>query len=586
MLHLLAASAALVAASANDDTTSRWYDLRPILAASASTPPGIDLRLHLTSSWIDNLEPDSYDLPLGRNAALTEDVCVQMIRKAIEAEGAADLRGITRGVGHIKVTGNDAAQGTAWSALQALRAAALDSVVVEVYRVRDSELAGEPDAVLDVERAAALLERIDVGSAYRQSVRIGRSAGLGDQEVTSFLHDYDVEVAQGAVAADPTVSMLRTGFEVGLRVERASDGSRFVVRTWGRDGRVAAEMQRIELPSLGRAPLELPTVATSLWTSSALVPPGGAMLIDHDGGGAEALIVRIAPDGPSTTPSSVLPLGELGTRPMQPSIPTLSAVAPSGGWPSREDDFSVPSWEWTSFLSTFTETVEDIRSGHASRFGSSVVFGEPERITSELTGAVEELRSSLSIRTIALDVRYGIMPSKAARTETAADDLAPLAEALPGRLLGSGIENDAVLLVGGTEYAYLKDHDTLIAAGSVVADPIVDAAFEGIALWCMPMSDQAGGLSAWFDVQAHAPAPDARDLTASSYRPGPNDGSKDSPGMTGRFVLDLALQLPVTRRAAARTLVESQSGEWTVVTTRPLSGSDETLVVLARMTRL
>ncbi|MEM9379449.1 MAG: hypothetical protein AAGB93_05810 [Planctomycetota bacterium] len=587
MLHILAASAALVVSTTRDETTTRWHDLRPILSASVGTQPGIDLRLHLTSSRIDDLEPDHHDLPIGADAALDEDGCVQAIVNAIRAEEAAELQGVTSRGGGVEIVGNDAAQRVAREAVEALRAAALDSVVVEVYRLRDADLANEPLSVIDRGRTAALLDRIDPRAAYRQSVRIGRSAGLGDQEVTNFLHDHDVEVAQGAVGVDPVVSSLRTGFEVGLRVERASDGSGFLVRTWGRDGRVDPEMRTIELASLGSAPLDLPQVATSLWTSSALLEQGGAMLIDHDGGGAEALLLRIAPGAPSPTPRSVLPLGELGIRPMVPAIPRVGTASPSGGWPRGRDEFMDGAGSRRSFQPNLAAAMDEIQAGRAVRFGSSVVFARPSAITDELRAAVEDRRASLPVRTVAVEVRYGTLPSKDATTALGADDLASLAATLSGRLLGSGLENDGVLLVGGTEFAYLKDHDVRIAAGSVIADPVVDAAFEGIAVWCMPMVGPEGGvLSAWLDVQVHAPTAGTRDVTTSSYRAAPGDGSKDAPAMTGAFERDLAIELPVTRRAASRTLVETESGAWTVVSTRPLSGSDETLVVLTRITSL
>lgn len=573
-----------------DDHSARWYDLRAIVAAGAPAPAGVDLRLHL--SVFDGSSAEGPDVALGTESSLTMELCVAAIEAAIGADSAAKLVGIDARAGLIRVTGNDAAQAAAARTVVALGEVMDDSVNVEVFRIDDALLPHGMESVLDSATASELIEGLDGIAAHRRSVRVGRSAGLGEENSTTVLYDYDVEIAQGAVATDPMVIALSTGFRVGVRVDRASDGRRLVVRVWGRDGELAAPLERFAIASMGDTPIELPEVATSMWTSSAIVEPGAAIVIDHDGGGRSALVIRVSAPKGSMAPAALLPLGELALRPMRPSVPFLAAASPSGGRPWPRDDMDLArglaprlhleDGAPAAFIQVAFEEI--LQGGLALPFGSALLLPTPFATDGPAGEILEGLREALPVATTAVDLRYSVLPSSVARTELESGNLQALADSADGRLLGCGVDNDALMLVGGVEYAYLMDYDIQIAAGAIVGDPIVHHVFEGIAVWCTPLRNADGRISAWFDVQAHAPTPRMRSVDTSSYHPGGGDGDKDLPVTTGTFELDQKIQLPVTHRAAIRTLVQASEGEWSLVMAQPLTGTDTTLIVLTRMT--
>lgn len=582
-----ALSASTPAAALQDAAPTRWYDVRAALAASAEAPPLVDLRTHLTSAAIDALAPPRTNLALGPYYAVDDGDFVIAVRAAAQAEGAA-LEAVRTEAGFVGVTGDAAAQRAAAAAVDAMSAALLEGVAVEVLRVDDATLPTGVAPVLDPDAADALALQLERAAVTRGVALLGRPVGLGDVEVRTFLYDYDVEVASGAVAADPVVSAVRPGMEVAVQVDRAADGRRFVVRALGRDGSLAVPMRTVEIDGLGGATIELPRVATSLWAVSGLVEPGGALVIDHDGGGSSALVVRIAPEGAAPSPTSVLPLGELALRPMRPEPVRTEVARPSGGWGGDREEVAEATAPWTDGsvpVSVLDEALEPaMEAAGAVRFGSVLLLPVPDAVAPGVRSAVESLAADASIGTVGVEVRYGTLSAAGVRALRAPGGVAAFASSAGPRLMGSALEGDALLLVGGEESAYLQDHDSQIAGGSTIPDPIVAHTFEGIALWCSPLRAPGGALTAWFDVQAHEPAPEPRAVDAVQYGPNAHRGSGSQPIAAGTFRRDLAIELPTTRRVHARTSVRATEGEWALVALRPVPGADATLVVAARMT--
>lgn len=569
-----------------DDHVRRWYDLRAIISTSVTVETLIDLRLHLESAWIDALEPDFYDIPTGPEQILHMHESLEAIAAAVDAAPQADVADLTLHAGRLLVVGNEAAQDTVERAIEALHSAVSDTVSIELYRLDGDRIPLTTSAVLGAGAASELIARLGDSPVAVETLRTGRRARLGDSAVTTFLADYDVEVAQYMKAADPVVSVLATGIEVGVRVDRAADGRRFIIRTWGRDGAIDGPIRVLRLDAIGGAKIELPRVSTSLWTASAIVEPGGALVIDHDGGGRSALILRIPASGVTVTPHALIPLGELSLPPMRPMVHELSAATPSGGAPRLENkgEFEFVQWDDDYTLASLVEDALDniLANGVARMFGSALLLSAPETDTREAREAVDALQMELAIGTITVDVRYGYVAPRDVGPVLNEGGAAAFAETATGRLLGAVIENDALLLVGGTESAYLQDHDIQIAAGVMVPDPIVAGFFEGIAIWCAPVRLGNDGVIAWFDVQAQASDGTPRGIKTSIFVPSAGVQG-DAARTLGTFEETLAIELPVTHRATARTLVESRDGEWTLVMARQLPGTERMLVVVARM---
>lgn len=570
-----------------DDHMERIYDLRAIMSASALTPPNVDLSLHLSSGWVDTQEPGRYDVDHGPEGSLSFRRCIDLIHVAVEADERAEITEIVARAGRIQVKGNEAAQSTVRLAIEALQLGVLDAVSIEVYRLDGARVPRTLDAVLDQRTATKLLSDVGDALATHDRILLGRAVLLGDSGRTTFLSDYDTEHAPALIGADPVISAIAMGIEIGVRIDRAADGRRFIVRTWGRDGELFRPIPMTESQGAGTPKIERPRVATSLWVASAIVEPGGAFVIEHGGGGESALILRIPASGVKETPRSIIPLGELALPPLRPGVVSLSKARPSGGdWlPDEGEWFHSAKWSDGTRVTAFLENdLEDLyASGIVSDHGPVLLLPSPAAVPPAVREAIERLRVTLAVPTIMLDVRYDILEPEDVSSATAADGIGAFAAGAAGRVLGAAVEGDALLLVGGKESAYLCDHDSLISMGGPgPPDPIVAGLFEGVAVWCAPLRNLDGGITAWFDVQVQVGTGTPRKIDTLMFVPA-SDQKPPVRMITGTYEKTLSIELPVTHRARARTFVRARDGAWALVTARPLAGTGRTLVVVARM---
>lgn len=570
------------------ETSRRWYELRDIVEAARLDPSaGVDLRTHLSSAWLDQFEPSGMlDLD-GERASMDAEELLEFVRAALLGAPDVEVDWIAAHAGRMALVANERAHEVAAQTLDVLREATAEAVTVDIFRIDGDQIPATTGSHLGAEAAAELVAAIPGTLVARERVRMGIPAAVSDAEWATVLYDYDVEVAQFVVASDPTVTIIRSGLEVAVRVDRAADGRRFVVRAWGRDGTLDGKPRTLKIESLGNAPIELPRVRTSLWTASAILEPGGALAIDHDGGGETALVVRVAADGRHPVPSeSVIPLGELGLTPMRVAIPELEVVAPSGGHSAADDAgvFRAAPWEVEALPSSYaTEIIQsELREGRAAILDSRVVLFDPTLPGDELRASVDALRRELGISTIGVDVRYDFVP--AAELTRVLEDGGPLAFASKAkhRLLGSVVENDSLLLVGGVESAYLQDFDIQVAQAAVIGDPIIGGFFEGFALWCAPFRTPGGGISSWFEVRAQGGDEAIRGVATSIFVRN-EKGDPSGPTPEGTFEERLWIELPVTHRASTRTRIQARDGDWSLVAARRVAETDRALVVVARM---
>lgn len=586
------AALALPAASAQDDGGRKaWYDLRPIASVDASAPVGVDLRLHLSSAWIDSLEPASYDVRLGEGAEISIDLCLEAVERAIRDAEGATVSSVRVFAGRLEVTGDEAAHQAAQSTIQALLAIASDGVSVDVIRVPAGRLPRGVKAVLNASEATALLETLKDLPTSREDVALGRRAVLGVESVTSFLQDYDVEVAQGSVGADPTVSVLRTGLHLGLRVDLAADGRSLVTRVWGRDGELLGDMRTIELDAFAGAPIQLPRMATSVFGTSGILEPGGALVLDHDGGGAEGVIVRVTPRPDNRTDTRrVAALGEHVLNGMRFEPLKLPYASPSQGWSEPEEELAEQTSPWDSGDVGVTTFIEDVLglpriARSVVPIGSRAFFSGSDADRARLNEAVAAYSSGAAKVTFALEIAYAMLTAEQAQALRASGDFSGFAaEASTQRLVGSAIEGDTMMLVGGIESTYLRDHDIEIASGAMIPDPVLDTTFEGISVWCSPVARVGEAARMWFNITMNVPGETGRSVKVSSYHAAKDDGNKNDPKATGSFSLDLPIELQETHRASARTLSSLTATDWTLVTAQPVSGTKGSLFVVARAT--
>lgn len=585
-LPALAAAALLSPTpSAQDDSSVRhWYDVRDILAASAAVYPLVDSRLHLTSAWIDQLEPDAYPT-YGLDAeSLTADALETTLEDVIAARGA-DVESIRHRAGRFVVDGSRSAHAAVVETLAGFRDVVHDRRTVEVYRVPEERIPDDGRSLLGSAAAERLLAGLQDTLVARESFRIGHPGRVADIRDVAYLQDYDVEVAQFAANSDPVVSILHCGVDVGLRIERASDDARIVLRTWGRDGELDGALRVVEVPSLGESPIELPRMRTSSWTASAILEPGGALVLDHDGGGAAGLIVRVLDDGPKASRARVA-LGELVLPPMRPGLPDLPLVDPSQGRASPPDapSFARDLWEDEADRATYVlrELRADDRSAVSTPLGSELLFHDAPAQADVARRIRAMLLEGLAVSNIEFDVRYAVLPLDEARALREPDALPDFVESATGRLRGSAVEGDALRLIGGTETAHVQDHDVQIAQAATIADPILHGVFEGVGLWCTATRAPDGRVAAWFDVQWQRMDDPMRDLRTAAFVPSAEE--RERPHPRGEFVAQLVIELPILHRATTRTQVIADPGAWTLLCVRRIAGTENALVVAARTT--
>lgn len=562
------------------DQVTHMYDLRSILAADAPVLHDLNTMLHKSSAWLECLEPETYDPGLGDHASLDAAEIVDLLKLASRgADGDArfDVRS-----GWLRVLATAEGHEVVVEAVELLRSAAQESIEVEVYRLDDDRIPIGTPAILDLRSAETLLGAVDDTLVCRQTIPLGRNVRVGDGAIIAYLSDEDLE-GWWTHACDPTVSIVRAGLELGVRVDRASDGESFVVRGWGRDGGPlpAIDASRTE----GRVPrtIETLTVPTSQFIGSAILPPGGALLLDHDGGHHGAVIVRIRSAVDGGAPDGLTPLGMLALPPFRRRPPLGGEAEPSSGLLYWLDDSALD--EWCSDNETLRRHYEGPgrapdQPGLPPKFGSSALSGLPGYRDGASREALDGLRTCVQIRTVALEVRYDLVERGGLESVVDEETLDVFAASAGGRLLGTAIDGDSLVLVGGRERAYLHDLDIQISnSGTSPPDPTVSAIFEGVSLWFAPVLRPNGSVAAGIQFRMRRSPGEFRSIETSTYLAEVEKKGR----LVDGFVRSHPIRLPRVQRADSRTMIDAPPGQWTLVTARPLAGSGETLVVVARM---
>ena len=584
------ATPVLAAPQGGDGVRTAWYNLHPIAAANGSWPEGVHMNLHVSTSFLGSLEPsvsDVYGVWEGDDE-ISMGVVVNAVESAIRDDPVAEVSSVRSFRGRLEVIGNDAAHAVAERTVEELTSVIDDGASIEVFRVSDGAIPAGTGSVLTAEAAGALISTLNDVAVSRGHAPFSRRTHFGREKVHSFVAGYDAEVAQGAIAAKPNISIIRSGLHVGVKIDLAADGRRIITRVWGRDG-AHPELRTVALEKFAGAELELPSTQTSLFTSSAMLEPGGALVIDHDSGGEGALVVRVVPDADNST-EIAMPIGEFAMTGMRIDPIFLPSASPTYGLGRSNERLALSTAPWFDQEMDPVQYISELLD--LPKIGSVVIpirgrayVGARSADGARLAKGLADLASSVDIATFDLDIRYATTPTAEIPMQFGADDLRALAEAPDTRrLLGSAIEGDTMLLLGGIESAYLRDHAVQISAGAVIAEPITATIFSGICIWCSPVSHDPERASAWFDVNFLRSSGIDRTKKLASYEPAAGDGEKNAPVATGAFGLDLEVELPESTGAAARTLVSMAYDEWTLIMLQPIPGEGESLVVLARPT--
>ncbi len=366
------------------------------------------------------------------------------------------------------------------------------------------------------------------GLSYEVTAEAGQRVVLGGTRETSYVSDFDVEVAQESRIADPIVSIAREGVSVGVRARFAGPGFVAIETT--------AEVTSLErpvasialqLPELGA--LELPEFGVTRVGASAVVPVGGGLLLGCTGGdgsepGRAAVLVMASPieiEAPPRSGLMVLDVDFLthSRRRFSLSSPrslggALMAREPAVMWslPERGEQGTTELPEWfgepiiePDFLAELlTAAVGDrAESVRLVRIGPALIAAKAEsqdldRIAATIESLTRAMRRNVTIEAAVVKLSRAIRSRLEPGRGALPDDVMEALQAGKGGsvLLQAGaasIDGDATAIAIGHDSAVLTDYDPEIAEDSQISDPVVHQRFTGLALEVRPVRGADAG---------------------------------------------------------------------------------------------
>ena len=565
----------------------RWYDLRGLSAYGLIQDSGVVLRPHAVGLQLSMLEPDAYDVPLEESYADAfdelEDLLELLLSERFDlGEYSLDQRG-----GLLRVEGTKEVHGDIVARLAELEALAADRVAVEVWRVPAAALPSELRATLPAFTVEALLATPGLQLVAQRQVALGRRATLAQAALASAHYDYDVEVAQGAVVADPLVTVVPTGTDFAVQVRLMTDGG-LHLRAWGRHGVALRPFPVHAIPSLAGATLELPKIASEVVYGSAQLASGEAIVL---GSGDMVFLVRVERAATATMHVGPLaplqPMGALTMRSVRALPVDLAHAAPSGGTLPEERDLSNwvdngdPILDPDEVLQALT-ALRDSRglTGRIARFGDLVYAPDSEPLRAALRTELDALTAALVPETAGIEFRFGALESADIRERT----LTELADALPGRARGSVRMGESLTLVDTVDSLYIMDFDVELAQAAAIADPVIGRVSLGTTLWCVPQRTPSGAWSVTYEIAHHASDLENdqsyRTQRVAHWDPKPAVEVERIPLPIGAFRLADTIQLPATRRTTVRGTIVGEEGAWQLVHAGPEGGDSPRLFVV------
>lgn len=557
---------------------SRYYDLRPVVSPlkrwDNKVWPG-ELPLGRARKGYRETE-DRFDLVTG----VSEDQIAEILRE-VAGQDAWHQEGrylAARGQG-LLVRQTPQVLARMERVLDHLRALTASGVRVEVYLVPRKDLVeGVAPGVLSPQVARQVLEAVPEPGVAAGSLRLGAEEALEAVELQRFLAEYDVEVAQEAQIADPIIYTVQTGLELGVGVEAAPEG-RYLLRLSGTVSHVV-EVREVDPGSTWLGRLQLPEVASQSVAASALLEPGGALLVGlADNQDGRLLLVRL--QGQPVLPVQGLPLrfvphGAVAARGWAPAeaLTGRYSLAKGAMFHGRRgfQGFGFSSAETRGHMDP-DDMVDFIRAslppGIWEEEGNLVQLVPGGLLVSgslELQQQVERVVRTLNrqvAQTRRLEVRAGRLPvpeaAALAPNATVPDEMAarlPLAGGL------ATVEGDPWRLLLGRERAFLGDHDVEIAQDAVIADPAVDILFSGLRVEGR-LSRLGDGLTLELEAAMLAP--------------------EDFPDFeSGAMDIGMVTLPRVTAWHLERT-IQLEAGRWTVAGLAPVPGTAECRVLLVRV---
>lgn len=381
--------------------------------------------------------------------------------------------------------------------LEGLEQALAGTLTVRVDSFRLAEGASEPSAVvMSDEEAQRLVASLSSAGSLQRTATLQLSAGrtevLDEWQRTSYLRDYDVEVAQGMAIFDPQVDEALSGQRLALRALAVPGGAALSVLGLESELEELRELEidlsglltQVEAPPMtlqGPHRLQSPKVVQTAFAFDTFLADGKALALTFDSALGErkvrsvvvlrrlantlgSYVVRPIPG----TNRSLIALDAGLFRPAR-FVPELELALGNRGRGQVPSAMAQLDFEGSGFL------IEWLKA----RFSIWRPFGPWILV---VTDPAWDRDAGAQLDRLVKGVR-----PRVALTEASFELRSAGARAVRVRL--PLLEGSSATVVVGRARTALTDHDAEIAQNAAVQDPQVTSVFEGLVLTCFQHGD-------------------------------------------------------------------------------------------------
>lgn len=428
-----------------------------------------------TQSVLSLARGDNGDMTLGMFAAhrargLSQERLGQLVEALSGGEAPHRYAG-----GKLIMRGPAASIDIVEAGLSALGRSLYRPLQVELHVLRGAPLPAS--SVLSAEQCEALLSKHSPHRSFRRPGCTGLPIRIQRGRLQEFIRDYDIEVAQRSVIADPKADLAIDGLELGMLVQPMPDG-RLHVYTASRQAEVQRPLPKAVHVDPG-AMVQLPQVRFRMQTGMALLAAGGGMVL----GGADEeygyLLLRIQADpvqGPGNARGeayTALPLGDLlypasaffGIGlPLRPGYEARSA----GEGKAPKASKVLGAQAWAAGLST-DATPPEVYANHLL-----LARARPDDVALQqhLLGWAQRRRNWT------LETRVGLLPAEDVNGQRVSAEA--LAARLEDKILLPVQPDQGFQYVRGREQNYIGDLEVEIAHRASAPNPVIKQAFAGL----------------------------------------------------------------------------------------------------------
>jgi len=328
----------------------------------------------------------------------------------------------------------------------------------------------------------------------------GSTVSLSHREERSIVRDYDVEVAERSMIADPVVARVLSGFGLDVRAYLLSD--RRVHLTVLADRAALLEVREVATEATRIGAIEIPRIGTHAVASTISVPDGATAVIGSEGGnGGTGFLVCLRPLLPAARPPhsiralSVGLLADAGGR-----LPPSVGDRLEGSDEDEETPFpaTIPA---SRFLEWLRESIGGPEYEEAFGRDGLAVAASPGLVVTAgapgeaVEGALAFLRALESGPSRAAGLVVEVLDSTGQPASRA------LLSLTQGRSAAAAI---------GLETTTIADYSPEIASKASISDPVVEPEFAGLLVLATALSIEPGRLFLDLDLRVRTAGPERR----------------------------------------------------------------------------